>query len=88
MLWPSCWYRVTSHDFPSSEHEQAGAVPPQRSRQGRAACRQQGSQHAHFLRITCFSVNKLGIFNSNIVYLSVNVHTCRRKRAEGAEMTK
>ena len=71
MLQPSCWYRVTSHDFPSSEQERAGAIPLWRSRQGRAACRQQGSQHAHFLCITCFSENKLGSFNSNIVCISL-----------------
>lgn len=47
MPWPSGWYMASSHNFPSCEQERAGAVPPRRSRQGGAVCRQQGSPHAH-----------------------------------------
>lgn len=47
MPWSSGWYMASSHNFPSCEQERASAIPPWRSRQGAAARRQQGSQHAH-----------------------------------------
>lgn len=38
---------------------------------GRAACRQQGSWHPHFLSLIHFSVNKLGRFNNEVVCVSL-----------------